>query len=155
MRYAWVLPNLAVGPDPQVDEEFQELKARKITAILSLQTDEDRTHGGIEDERTAAERVGLVFCSVPIEDFNRAQLQSSLPDSVAALERMLKQGHNVYVHCSAGVNRSPTVVAAYLHWCLGYELLQALIHLHACRRCLPDAEAIHGARWPGATDRDV
>ena len=74
---------------------------------------------------------------------------------VAALERMLKQGHSVYVHCSAGVNRSPTVVAAYLHWCLGYELLQALIHLHACRRCLPDAEAIHGARWAGAMDRDV
>jgi protein-tyrosine phosphatase len=86
----------------------------------------------------------------PIEDFNRAELQTCLPDSVAALERMLKQGHSVYVHCSAGVNRSPTVVAAYLHWCLGYELLQAFIHLHACHYCLPDAEAIHGARWEGA-----
>jgi len=54
-----------------------------------------------------------------------AQLQTCLPDSVAVLERMLKQGHSVYVHCSAGVNRSPTVVAAYLHWWLGYELFQA------------------------------
>jgi protein-tyrosine phosphatase len=155
MKYTWVLPNLAVGPDPRVVEEFQELRAVKITAILSLQTDEDRTDGGIEDERTAADRIGLVFCNVPIEDFNRAQLQTCLPDSVAALERMLKQGHSVYVHCSAGVNRSPTVVAAYLHWCLGYELFQALIHLHACRRCLPDTEAIHGARWPGSMVPDV
>jgi protein-tyrosine phosphatase len=154
MKYNWVLPNLAVGSEPHVDEEFQELKALRITAILSLQTDEDRSDGGIEYERAAADRAGLVFCSVPIEDFNRAQLQSSLPDSVAALERMLKQGHSVYVHCSAGVNRSPTVVAAYLHWCLGYELLQALIHLHACRRCLPDAEAIHAARWAGEAGSD-
>ena len=154
MKYTWVLPNLAVGSDPRVDEEFRELKALKITAILSLQTDEDRTDGGIENERTAADRAGLVFCSVPIEDFNRVQLQTCLPDSVAVLEGMLKQGHNVYVHCSAGVNRSPTVVAAYLHWCLGYELLQALIHLHACRRCLPNAEAIQGARWAGAAGSD-
>jgi protein-tyrosine phosphatase len=150
MKFTWVLPNLAVGSDPRAEEEFQELKTQKITAILSLQTDEDRAEGGIDGERTAAVQAGLVFCSVPIEDFNRDQLQTCLPDSVIALERMLKQGHSVYVHCSAGVNRSPTVVAAYLHWCLGYELLQALIHLHACRRCLPDGDAIHSARWAGA-----
>src|ERR1700730_445070 len=79
MKYTWVLPNLAVGSDPRVDEEFQELKALKITAILSLQTDEERTDGGIEDEPTAADKAGSVFCSVPIEDFNRAQLQTCLP----------------------------------------------------------------------------
>jgi hypothetical protein len=62
-----ILPNLAVGSDPRVDEEFQELRALKITAILSLQTDEDRTDGGIEDERTAADKAGLVFCSVPLK----------------------------------------------------------------------------------------
>ena len=112
----------------------------RIAAIRSFQTDEDRTNGVIEEERTAADKVGLVFCRGPIEHFKSRPRQSSLPDSVAALERMLKQGHNLYVHCSAGVNRSPTVVAAYLHRCLGYELLQALIHLHACRRCLPDAD---------------
>lgn len=146
MECTHVLPNLLVGSDPRLEEEFQELKSLKITAILSLQTDEDRGEGGVEGERTAAQKAGLAFSSVPVEDFNRADLEICLPKSVAELERLLKQGHTVYVHCTAGVNRSPTVVAAYLHWCLGMELLQALIHLHACRDCLPDVHAIHGAR---------
>src|ERR1700681_2205249 len=132
MKCSWVLPNLALGSAPQVDEEFQELKSQLITAILSLQTDQDRGHGGIEAEQIAADKAGLAVCSVPIEDFNRAELRVRLPDGVTALERLLKQGHIVYVHCTAGVNRSPTVVAAYLHWCLGMELLHGLIHLHAC-----------------------
>jgi hypothetical protein len=73
---------------------------------------------------------------------------------MATLERLLKQGKIVYVHCIAGVNRSPTVVAAYLHWCLELELVQVLSHLHACRDYLPDADAIHSARRSGALDRD-
>ena len=68
---------------------------------------------------------------------------------MSVLERMLKQRHIVYVHCTAGVNRSPTVVAAYMHWCLELELLQALTHLHTCRDCLPDVDAIDGARRSG------
>jgi hypothetical protein len=32
----------------------------------------------------------------------------------------------------------------------GIRTLQGFIHLLACRRRLPDAEAIHGARWSGA-----
>ena len=31
----------------------------------------------------------------------------------------------------------------------------ALLPFGGGRRCLPDAEAIHGARWPGSMDRDV
>jgi protein-tyrosine phosphatase len=145
MKCTWILPNLAVGSDLRIEEEFQELKSLKITAILSLQTDQDRS-GGIEGEQTAARKAGLAFSSVPIEDFNRADLQKYLPDGVAALERMLDQGHTVYVHCTAGVSRSPTVVVAYLHWCLGFELLQALTHVQKCRVCLPDADAIYSAR---------
>lgn len=149
MECTWVLPNLAFGSDPRVDAGFQELKSLQITAILSLQTDGDRGDAGIEGERCAAHKAGLAFSSVPIEDFNHADLRVWLPYSVSVLERMLKQGHIVYVHCTAGMNRSPTVVAAYMHWCLELELLQALTHLHACRDCLPDADAIHGARRSG------
>jgi protein-tyrosine phosphatase len=149
MKCTWVLPNLAFGPSPRVDAEFEELKSLQITAILSLQTDQDRGDAGIQAERYAAHRAGLVFSSFPIEDFDQADLRRSLPGSVATLERLLKQGKIVYVHCTEGVNRSPTVVAAYLHWCLELELVQVLTHLHACRDCLPDAEAIHRSRWSG------
>jgi hypothetical protein len=85
----------------------------KITAILSLQTDQDRTGGGIEGERTAADKAGLVFCSVPIEDFNRAEPQICLPDSVAALERSqagaqrirpLLRRRELLANCSRGLS---------------------------------------------------
>lgn len=150
MNCSWVLPNLAFGSHPRVEADFQKLKSEKITAILSLQTDEDRGASGIEGERQGALKAGLVFSNVAIVDLNRAELKARLPAGVGELDRLLKQGHTVYVHCSVGVSRSPTVVAAYFHWCLGVDLLQILIHLHACRRCLPDAEAIHEARWGGA-----
>jgi hypothetical protein len=57
--------------------------------------DEDRDDAGIEGEHCAARKAGLAFSSVPIEDFNHANLQVCLPDSVIVLERMLKQG----AHC--------------------------------------------------------
>jgi protein-tyrosine phosphatase len=137
-----VLPNLFVGPDPCIDEDFERLKTFNITAILSLQTDEDRGDKGLADESAGARRAGLAFASVPIEDFSHSDLALRLRDCVASLERLLAEGNTVYVHCTAGVSRSPTVVAAYLHWGLGWELQRAVNHLKACRRCVPDEKAI-------------
>jgi hypothetical protein len=84
----------------------------KITAILSLQTDQDRTGGGIEGERAAADKAGLVFCSVPIEDFNRAEPPICLPDSVArprtesrgARIRPLLRRRELLANCSRGLS---------------------------------------------------
>jgi len=46
-----------------------------ITAILSLQTDEDLRERGIEWERKAALAASLTFRSVPVRDFDVADLQ--------------------------------------------------------------------------------
>ena len=141
MNCSWITPNLVLGSSPSFDKDFQKLKSLNVTAVLSLQTDEDRGDGGIEGERIAANKGGLVFASIPIEDFNAAELRSCLPAGVAALERLLGQGHTVYVHCTAGVNRSPTVVAAYFHWCLGsnsYKYSFSCMRVEvACRTRVP------------------
>ena len=92
MNCSWALPNLAVARVQNSTEEFQELRALKVTAVLSLQTDEDRGEGGIEAERTAAEKAGLIFSNVPIRDYNRVDLRTCLPAGVAGLERLLQQG---------------------------------------------------------------
>lgn len=146
-----IQPNLWVGPGPRDDEDFKNLRSLNITAVLSLQDEEDRGDGGIESERAAAARVGLAFESVPVKDFSNADLQLRLPKCIAALALLLGQGHSVYVHCTAGVSRSPSVVAAYLHWCSGWDLDQALVHVMQCRRCNPIEDAIRNARWPGST----
>jgi hypothetical protein len=41
MRITCVTPNLLVGPAPYDSDEYEEHKAERVTAILSLRTHED------------------------------------------------------------------------------------------------------------------
>ncbi len=142
--------NLLIGSYPLNSNEIEELRSVGITAILSLQTAEDLRGRGIEWEEKAALAAKLTFRSVPVRDFDTADLQRKLPNCVVLLDRMLKAGHTVYLHCTAGAGRSPTVAAAYLHWCLKWPLERALAHVREARDCSPNAEAIRRARWPWA-----
>lgn len=143
-----VTRNLLVGSYPMDSKEVEELRSLGITAILSLQTDEDLAERGVEWEEKAALAAKLTFRNVPVRDFDGADLQRKLPICVVVLDRMLKAGHTVYLHCTAGAGRSPTVAAAYLHWCLVWPLERALAHVRKVRDCSPNAEAIRGTRWP-------
>jgi protein-tyrosine phosphatase len=143
-----ITQNLFVGSCLLDLTETEELRSLGITAILSLQTEEDTRKRGIEWEEKAASVAKLRFRSVPVRDFDSADLQRKLPECVMVLDSMLKAGHTVYLHCTAGQGRSPTVAAAYLHWCLAWPLERALAHLRNARDCSPNEEAIHCARWP-------
>ncbi len=144
-----VLPGLFVGPDPREAADLEALRSLKVTAILSLQTEDDLRDRGIRWEEKAARAVGLAFWNLPVIDFDSADLQHKLPECVSALDGMIKAGHCVYVHCTAGVSRSPTVVVAYLHRCLAWPLEQATAHVTETRNCCPNQEAIRHAHWPG------
>jgi protein-tyrosine phosphatase len=148
MRVGRVLPNLVVGPDPWDVEAFRQLIAEHVTAILNLQTDEDLEKRGTVWEENLVRLAGVDICRVPVRDFDEADLQRRLPRCVAELDRLLKARHTVYVHCSAGVSRSPTVVAAYLHRHSGMLLEEALASVQAVRYCSPNADVIRNARWP-------
>ena len=143
-----IASNLLVGSCLLDRKEVEELCLLGVTAILSLQTDEDMGKRGIEWEEKAALAVKLAFQSVPVRDFDTADLQRKLPECVMALDRILKAGHTVYLHCTAGTGRSPTVAAAYLHWCLAWPLERALAQVRHARDCSLDVEAIRSARWP-------
>ena len=143
-----VTSNLLIGSYPLDRKEVEALRAAGITAILSLQTEEDLGERGIRWQAEAALATNLTFQSVPVTDFDTTDLQLELPNCVLVLDRMLKAGHTVYLHCTAGLNRSPTVAAAYLHWCLAWPLERAVGHVREVRDCSPNLEAIRGARWP-------
>lgn len=143
-----IAQNLLVGSCLLDTNEVEELRSLGVTAILSLQTEQDTGERGIEWEEKAALAAKLTFRSVPVRDFDAADLRRKLPECVAGLDRMLRGGHTVYLHCTAGTGRSPTVAAAYLHWCLAWPLERALAHVREARDCSPNAEAIRCARWP-------
>jgi len=137
-----IASNLFVGSCLLDAKELKELRSLGVTAIVSLQTEQDMGKRGIEWEQKASFAAGLAFRSVPVRDFDTADLQRKLPECVMALDRMLKAGRTVYLHCTAGTGRSPTVAAAYLHWCLAWPLERALAHLRDARDCSPNAEAM-------------
>jgi protein-tyrosine phosphatase len=148
MNCGRIAENLLVGSSPLDEGEIESLRSLGITAILSLQTEEDVGKDGIEWEQRAASATNLTFRNVPVNDFDKADLRRKLPQCVLTLDEMLKAGHVVYMHCTAGVSRSPTVAAGYLHWCLAWPLQKALAHICDARDCSPDAEAIQNTTPP-------
>ena len=142
MKCACVLPALFLGPDPRDDDDFLELRSLNVTAVVSLQTEDDLRDRGVAWEGDRAQAAGLIFCSVPVTDFDAADLETKLTECVSALHRLLDAGHTVYLHCTAGVSRSPTVAVAYLHWHQAWPLQNALAHVESVRDCCPNEEVI-------------
>ena len=59
-------------------------------------------------------REQLAITSVPLSDFGDDDLKSRLPECFAVLEACRAAGGRCLVHCSQGVNRSASVVLAWL-----------------------------------------
>jgi protein-tyrosine phosphatase len=124
------------------------LKALGITAILSLQSQEDLGHGEAGWPESAARLEGLEFNNVPVTDFDSLDLAWKLHRCVKALDELLAAGNIVYLHCTAGVSRSPTVAAAYLHWCLHSTLDEALARVKQIPQTCPLGDVIRRAYRP-------
>lgn len=108
---------LAVGSYPHAPEHMMALaRDHGVTNVLCLQSDEDLASRGIQWSVLWQFylRLGIEVTRVPIIDFDKADLLRHLDAAVAALHDALSSGGKAYVHCSAGLNRSPTVVIAYL-----------------------------------------
>ncbi|MEJ2010203.1 MAG: dual specificity protein phosphatase family protein [Acidobacteriota bacterium] len=144
--YDRVLPHLYMGPFLESAHEVEMLRRHAgVTAVLNLQTDEDIWTNEFFGEpfETLYATSGVKLCRAPVRDFDAMDLQQRLPECVAALRRLLEEGETVYLHCTAGINRAPTVAIAYLHWCLGWDLDDAVKHVAECRnKCSPNVEAI-------------
>lgn len=145
MSFDEILPNLFVGSCPLQSEDIDLLKQELgVTAVLNVQTEEDFDYWRIDWERLARHyrEAGIEVRRVPVRDFDPDHLRDRLPECVRVLDELLRDGHKVYVHCSAGINRSPTTVIAYLHWMQGKDLDEAVDHVRSCRHCDPYADAI-------------
>ena len=143
-----MLPHLLVGSSPTSPEDVALLKREMgVTAVLNLQTEEDFASFEIDWSRleTRYRQLGIDVRRVPVQDFDPDSLRQNLPKCVDALDELLRDGHTVYVHCNMGVNRSPSVAIAYLHWVRSRSLDEAVEHVTARRRCAPYVDAIRGA----------
>ncbi len=148
MDYDQILPPLFVGACPRRPRDIDQLKEDSgITAVLNLQTVGDFSYWGIDwsELELHYQRSGIEVRRVPVTDFDRDDLRRNLPKCVRTLDELLRGGHTAYVHCSAGINRSPSTVIAYLHWIEQFELDKAITHVMQRRPCDPYLEAIRAA----------
>lgn len=147
MDYDKILPNLFVGWHPATGGDVRRLTDAGVTAVLNLQTDHDFGLFGVDWPTLRARYFasGIEVRRVPIRDFDDDDLRAKLPEAVRVLKELLDDGNTVYVHCSAGVNRSPSVVIAYLHWEKDWTLEEAERHVRKHRSCSPAMNVIQSA----------
>ncbi len=119
LTYAQILPRLFIGSHPRTIDDIERLRREvAMTAILNLQTDDDMRTVILDWPPLEAhyKTCPVLLCRVPIVD--------------------------VYLHCTAGIGRAPTVAIGYLHACLGWELDEAIAHVKQARQCAPHLEAL-------------
>jgi protein-tyrosine phosphatase len=159
MNYTDIHDNLIVGSQPKNEQDIQLLFDKGVGVILNLQQDKDIQHHRIAIDSIVQKchQLTIRHKRIPVQDFAPQSLQKELPRAVAELERAISQGKMVYVHCTAGLGRSPAVAIAYLYWfcdmdmdtqiALPFQLDTAYDFLTAKRPCGPNKEAIRGATY--------
>jgi protein-tyrosine phosphatase len=143
-----VAPRLFVGACPESPADVEHLKQElDATTVLTLQTDADRRLYRLDwpGLLRAYEREGIELVELPILDRDEEDLARRLPQAVHVLDELLHRGDQVLVHCNIGNGRSPTVVAAWLHWKQDWDVDAAVEHVHGCRDSQPNPEIIRRA----------
>ncbi len=143
-----VTPEIVVGTCPMQPTDLETIaRDARVTAVLSLQHNDCLAWWGIDyvQIRSAGTGQGLTMARCPIRDFDIADMRRRLPRAVAELAALREGGHRVYVHCTAGLGRSPLTVLAYLVLIESWSAEVAIALLHAARPgAVPSWEAFHG-----------
>lgn len=150
LYYHEVDDNLLVGSQPQSAEDIRTLvEVEGITTIFNMQQDRDMIHWQVDkaDLKHECRALGVNFVHHPAADFDPHSLRKILPAGAAKLDLALENGGRAYVHCTAGLGRSPGMVIAYLYWFKGMSLDEAYTHLTSQRPCGPNRDAIRGATF--------
>ena len=142
--------DLVVGSGPRTPSDLDALCLEaRVSAVLSVQHDECLEKQEIDYPRQVryGRWLGLTMERCPLRDFDPADQRRGLPAAVRGLYGLLRQGHRVYVHGTAGINRSPRVVLTYLTRVEGMSLEEAMTLLRRARpEVCPTWGADHGCR---------
>ena len=126
-------------------EEVRFLRQLGITSVLSLQSEKDLEDYNIPLKKLlkAHEMEQIQLHRIPTIDFDKQALAENLSQGVEELEKALSpRWSKVYLHCTAGINRAPTLAAAYLIKVQGLSAQEAYDYVTTKRRCSPYIEVL-------------
>ena len=115
LRYSRVTPALYVGPQHRASGK-RALAQAGIAYILNMRSEFDDDAQGLTPDTppgSSPSDAPAAYCHLPTPD-DEAPSMAHLAEGIAFIESALDSGGKVYIHCSAGVGRAPTMAAAYL-----------------------------------------
>jgi dual specificity MAP kinase phosphatase len=112
-----ITPNIYLGGS-FTKRQVKNIKNWGITAVVSI--------------RIKTPPVGITTLHLPTID-NGAPTEKDLLKGIDFINKEIKKGGKVYVHCREGIGRGPTMVIAYLI-SKGYKLNEAIYLLKQVRK---------------------
>ena len=119
LEYSRVTESLYVGPQYRASGK-RTLLREGVTHVVNLRSEfDDKAHG-----LTLAGDDSTHYCYLPTTDDHPISADD-MAIGIAFIDKAVKDGGRVYIHCSAGVGRAPSMAAAYLI-SRGYSTVDAL-----------------------------
>jgi protein tyrosine phosphatase (PTP) superfamily phosphohydrolase (DUF442 family) len=109
--------NTFIGPYPQSEADIESLSKDKVTDLFCVQSYNDFKHRDINFDsiKQLCESYNIDVYHVPIIDFDLDDLVKHITKAVKLYANLVEQkDRKVFVHCTAGMSRSVSVVVGYL-----------------------------------------
>jgi hypothetical protein len=110
--------SLGIVPRPRggdwLEDEVQSWRAAGLDIIVSLLTPGEIEELDLQQEKALCLEQGIQFQSFPIQDRGVPPSRESMAALVKSLEKALRDGKNVAVHCRQGIGRSSLAAASVL-----------------------------------------
>ena len=149
LNWSEVTPRIVIGSCPMTPDDIERIYVKtSASALFSLQHDDCLAYWQIDYKamRRTGSKLNMEMARCPIHDFDIPDMRKNLPGAVSTLAQLLTAGNRVYVHCTAGLGRSPLTVLGYLILIENYPEEEAIGIIKKSRPdAVPAWEAFYGA----------
>jgi len=111
-----ITEKLLVGTCPKNGPDIEQLKANGVDHVICLQSDHDFIANNIDWVQMEADYKTrkIQVTRIAMIDFDENNIAGRLAKAAAVVSDAMKTSSRIYLHCTAGRERSPTVAAAWL-----------------------------------------
>ena len=102
-----IIPGLFVS-NWETSRDISLLRSNNITGVITIET--RAKEGSVIDNYR---KVGIDLLYIPLQDSPNADMYSCFDATASFIDRHLRRGKSVLVHCWAGISRSVTVALNY------------------------------------------